>query len=277
VVSTSTPATPWPTFGNGSHLRAWSQRFTGNEPNLPEARIYASLVTDPTLDRLDLVGGGIYSYDYSELQDGEIWEFNPATTTFTDRTPLHRTHGHPALQSRNRLLSDYRQDLRVRRDGQQLRVAGRAVGVDGSSWSQVESDLRPAARTDAAMAYDPSRKSLIVYGGTGSPPVGGDANVILGDTWEWNPGTRKWGQLSPKSSPEPRNRHAMVSDSGRAKLLLFGGERPTFDYTYPTPGSSLSWIPSAPQSGSGMARPPPGPTGHRHRSWWCQPGATTRP
>jgi len=111
---------------------------------------------------------------------------------------------------------------------------------DGSSWSQVESDLRPAARTDAAMAYDPSRKSLIVYGGTGSPPVGGDANVILGDTWEWNPGTRKWGQLSPKSSPEPRNRHAMVSDSGRAKLLLFGGERPTFDYTYPTPGSSLS-------------------------------------
>jgi hypothetical protein len=64
--------------------------------------------------------------------------------------------------------------------------------------------------------------------------------VNFGDTWEWNPSTRKWGQLFPKSSPEPRNRHAMVSDSGRAKLLLFGGERPTFDYTYPTPGSPLS-------------------------------------
>ena len=220
---------------------AWSQRFTGNEPNLPEARIYASLVTDPTLDRLDLVGGGIYSYDYSELQDGEIWEFNPATTTFTDRTPLP-PHAWPSPRSNPAIAF-------CPITGKTYVFGGmdNSYGLldelwewDGSSWSQVESDLRPAARTDAAMAYDPSRKSLIVYGGTGSPPVGGDANVILGDTWEWNPGTRKWGQLSPKSSPEPRNRHAMVSDSGRAKLLLFGGERPTFDYTYPTPGSSLS-------------------------------------
>jgi MYXO-CTERM domain-containing protein len=220
---------------------AWSQRFTGNEPNLPEARIYASLVTDTALDRLDLVGGGIYSYDYSSLLDGEIWEFNPATTTFTDRTPLP-PHAWPSARFNPAVAF-------CPITGKTYMFGGmdNSYGLldelwewDGSSWSKVENDLRPAARTDAAMAYDPSRKSLIVYGGTGSPPVGGDANVILGDTWEWNPGTRKWGQLSPKSSPEPRYRHAMVSDSGRAKLLLFGGERPTFDYTYPTPGSSLS-------------------------------------
>jgi hypothetical protein len=256
---------------------AWSQRFTGSEPNLPTARIYASLVTDSALNRLDLVGGGIYSYDYSYLRDGEIWEFNPATTTFTDRTPLP-PHAWPSARFNPAMAF-------CPITGKTYMFGGMDNGYvfldelwewDGSSWSQVESDLRPAARTDTAMAYDPSRKSLIVYGGTGNPPVGGDANVNFGDTWEWNPSTRKWGQLFPKSSPEPRNRHAMVSDSGRAKLLLFGGERPTFDYTYPTPGSPLSLIPSVPQSGSGMARPPPGATAHPCRWWLCRTGATTR-
>ena len=214
---------------------AWSQRFTGNEPNLPEARIYASLVTDTALDRLDLVGGS------SNPSAGAIWEFNPATTTFTDRTPqvtqpwppprsnpavaycptTGKTYVFGGMDPNNAFLDDL-------------------WGWDGSSWTQFQGDVRPAARTDTAMAYDPARKSLIVYGGTGNPPVGGDADVILGDTWEWNPGTGKWGQLLPKASPEPRYRHAMVSDSGRSKLLLFGGERPTFDYTYPTPGSSPS-------------------------------------
>ncbi|MGB8298982.1 MAG: kelch repeat-containing protein [Polyangia bacterium] len=218
---------------------AWSQRFTGSEPNLPQASLYASLVTNSALDRLYLVGGGIDLY--SNAPAGVIWEFNPATTTFTDRTPqltqpwppprsnpavafcptTGKTYVFGGMDPNNAFLDDLWE-------------------WDGSSWTQVQSDVRPAARTDTAMAYDPARKSLIVYGGTGNPPVGGDTDVILVDTWEWNPGTGKWGQLFPKSSPEPRYRHAMVSDSGRSKLLLFGGERPTFDYTYPTPGSSPS-------------------------------------
>jgi hypothetical protein len=221
---------------------AWSQRFTGSESNLPTARIYASLVTDSALDRLDLVGGGVYSsYDYSYLRDGEIWEFNPATTTFTDRTPMS-PHAWPSARSNPAMAF-------CPTTGKTYMFGGMDNGDvlldelwewDGSFWTLVQGDVRPAARTDAAMAYDPSRQSLIVYGGTGIRPTGADADVILNDTWEWNPGTRKWGQLFPKSSPEPRYRHAMVSDSGRAKLLLFGGERPAYDYTYPTPGGALS-------------------------------------
>jgi len=218
---------------------AWSQRLTGSEPNLPTARIYASLVTDSARDRLDLVGGG--SYGSSSLPDGEIWEFNPATTTFTDRTP-QVTQPWPAPRSNPAVAFCPNTGKTYVFGGMDPNSAflDDLWEWDGSSWTQVQSDVRPAARTDTAMAYDPARKSLIVYGGTGNPPVGGDADVILGDTWEWNTSTRKWGQLFPKSSPEPRYRHAMVSDSGRSKLLLFGGERPTFDYTYPTPGSPLS-------------------------------------
>jgi len=87
------------------------------------------------------------------------------------------------------------------------------------------------------MACDPFRKSLILYGGMNYPAGTGSTYAILSDTWEWNFGTRKWSQLHPASSPEPRDTHAMVTDSGRAKVLLFGGERPSYDYLYPPPGS----------------------------------------
>ena len=36
---------------------------------------------------------------------------------------------------------------------------------DGTTWAEVITDVRPSARSDAGLAYDPVRKSLILYGG----------------------------------------------------------------------------------------------------------------
>jgi N-acetylneuraminic acid mutarotase len=216
---------------------AWTERLTGSEPNLPAPRRFASLVADSARSRLDLVGGLTTSPVVAP--DGEIWELEPVAATFTDRTPppakawptpreLHsmafcpttgKTYVFGGSDSNNAYLDDLWE-------------------WDGSAWTEVEADLRPSARMNAALAYDPFRKSLILYGGVNDGSAPGVATVILGDTWEWNPGTRKWSQLHPASSPEPRVGAGMVSDSGRAKLLLFGGERPSFDYTYPTPGTA---------------------------------------
>jgi hypothetical protein len=71
---------------------AWAQRLTGNEPNSPRGRMYASLVTDPALIRLDLVGG-LFNFPNASVsvQEGataELWELDPAKATFTSRTPL---------------------------------------------------------------------------------------------------------------------------------------------------------------------------------------------
>jgi len=79
------------------------------------------------------------------------------------------------------------------------------------------------------MAFDPFRKSLILFGGSTTWPSSASSGYslpaeLLDDTWEWNSGTRQWTELSPQSSPQPRDLHGMVTDSGRAKVLLFGGE-----------------------------------------------------
>ncbi|MGB8295883.1 MAG: kelch repeat-containing protein [Polyangia bacterium] len=234
---------------------AWTQRLAGSEPNLPPARLYASLVTDSGQDHLDLVGGMTQLGNGQptpnlDPKPGEIWELDPKTATFTNRTPppppswppprsypamafypaTGKTYVFGGLGANSAVLSGIENNSVLLDDLWEW---------DGSAWSQVVADVRPAARMSAAMAYDPFRKSLILYGGAttvGYAPVPSTGDVIFGDTWEWNSGTRQWTQLHPASSPEPRDSQAMVTDSGRAKVLLFGGERPYYAYTYPTPG-----------------------------------------
>jgi hypothetical protein len=233
---------------------AWTQRLAGSEPNLPPARLYASLVTDSGQDHLDLVGGKTQLGNGQptpnlDPKPGEIWELDPKTATFTNRTPpppvwpqprsypamafcpaTGKTYVFGGLGANSAVLSGTEDNSVLLDDLWEW---------DGSAWSEVASDVGPAPRMAAAMAYDPYRKSLILYGGanqTGETPISPTGDVIFGDTWEWNPGTRQWTQLHPASSPEPRDSQAMVTDSGRGKVLLFGGERPYYAYTYPTPG-----------------------------------------
>jgi hypothetical protein len=213
---------------------AWTQRLTGSEANLPPPRMYASLVADSARNLLDLVGG-------QDSLAGEIWDLDPATATFTDRTPPPPRAWPPprSLQAMAFCPATGKTYVFGGQDDN-FALLDDLWEWDGTAWTQVASDVRPPTRINAAMAYDPVRKSLILFGGTSDAPVQGSGATILGDTWEWNSGTRQWSQLHPASSPEPRDSHAMVTDSGRAKLLLFGGERPSYNYTYPSPGGPAS-------------------------------------
>jgi len=214
---------------------AWSERLTGSEPNLPTARLYASLVTDTARGRLDLVGG-----EAEVSRDGEIWELEPVAATFTDRTPTLGKWPPPRASYAMAFCPA---------TGKTYVFGGTADNPDaniffddlwewdGTTWSQVQTDVRPSGRSGAAMAYDPLRKSLILFGGVNNSPVGIMEQLVLGDTWEWNASTRKWSQLQPTASPEPRQDHALVTDSGRAKVLLFGGYLLAPVATYPTPGT----------------------------------------
>jgi len=119
---------------------------------------------------------------------------------------------------------------------------------DGSSWSLVQSDVRPPSRVYGAMAYDPVRKSLILHGGQ-------DANAIysytvLDDTWEWNSGTRKWSQLFPTASPGPQGSPGMVTDSGRGKVLLLGLSENNIFMVWEWDGSEATWTNRTPVPGT---------------------------
>jgi MYXO-CTERM domain-containing protein len=226
---------------------AWAQRLTGSEPNLPGGRMYASLVTDSARSRLDLVAGLVSFPDAATgpqaLATAELWELDPATARFTNRTA-----------ARNAPSGRYRHAMAFCPATGKTYVFGGQDSTgqmlddlwewDESAWLEVKGDVRPAARGDTAMAYDPSRKSLILFGGTSEPgvvPGGGylaGDTPALGDTWEWQSGTRQWNQLHPMASPGDLFGHGMVTDMGHAKVLLF---RDANNAVWEWDGSKTTW------------------------------------
>jgi cysteine-rich repeat protein len=82
---------------------------------------------------------------------------------------------------------------------------------DGTSWTQ-QMIAGPPARAGHAMAYDPVRRKIVMFGGAG-----------LTDTWEYD---GAWAQAAPTASPPPRNGVVMAYDPLRARVVVFGGVVP---------------------------------------------------
>jgi hypothetical protein len=74
----------------------------------------------------------------------------------------------------------------------------------------------PPARVAHAMAYDPTRGVVILFGGS-------DGTQALNDTWQWD--TERWIKLCTKdcSPPSARFDHALTYDSARQRIVLYGG------------------------------------------------------
>jgi MYXO-CTERM domain-containing protein len=116
---------------------------------------------------------------------------------------------------------------------------------NGAAWTAVPTDSRPAGRSNAAMAYDPARRSLILYGGYAMD--GKDT-----DTWEWNSSNRVWTKLAAKGGPGALMSPGMVTDLSGKRILLFGGsvgsdsKDPTLingmsDHVWQWDGATLTW------------------------------------
>lgn len=92
---------------------------------------------------------------------------------------------------------------------------------DGQCWTRLSPPNSPSARQNHAMAYDESTSRVVLFGGTG---IG--SNEPLGDTWTWDGTT--WTQVSSGiptgTAPCARTDHAMVYDSARQEVVLFGGQ-----------------------------------------------------
>jgi hypothetical protein len=79
--------------------------------------------------------------------------------------------------------------------------------------------LRPSARDDAAMAYDPATGDVILYGGL---VIGNQALTTLADTWSWD-GAR-WSELHPAVSPPALSGAFLGYDPSTRDLVLTGGD-----------------------------------------------------
>lgn len=85
---------------------------------------------------------------------------------------------------------------------------------DGSVWSSRTTANVPTAILEAAMAFDPIDRRLLLFGGY-------DLVTYRDETWSYD-GT-DWTRLDPVVSPAPRGRHSMAHDHSRRRVLLYGG------------------------------------------------------
>lgn len=82
---------------------------------------------------------------------------------------------------------------------------------NGGHWTEAAGQ-RPPARRQHALAYDPVRKAIVLFGGAD------ENDQALDDTWLWN---GAWSKLEVTAAPTPRRAHTLVrSDAG---IVLFGG------------------------------------------------------
>jgi hypothetical protein len=84
---------------------------------------------------------------------------------------------------------------------------------DGAIWTQV-ADFGADPCVSAAPAF--KKDSVALFGG--NKPT--DPAQVFGNTWTWD--GRHW-TLRQDIGPGPRSQHAMAFDSGRERLVLFGG------------------------------------------------------
>jgi hypothetical protein len=92
---------------------------------------------------------------------------------------------------------------------------------NGTTWELRNPLTRPPGRQNHALVYDRAREVTVLFGG-----YTGDGIITFGDTWEWN-GTN-WTQRLPVTSPPAREEHALVYDSVRGVIVLYGGMRSDF-------------------------------------------------
>jgi hypothetical protein len=90
---------------------------------------------------------------------------------------------------------------------------------DGTSWTQLSPTASPSGRFGAQLVYDSIRNVAVLYGGLASnisipPPTS--------ETWEWDGAT--WTQAAPAANAGPRYRYGSCFDSGRGRVVMYGGE-----------------------------------------------------
>jgi len=103
------------------------------------------------------------------------------------------------------------------------RGLGKVPGTEVATWQKVGSNTTPDPRYLQAATFDSARKMVVMFGGTNTSPNTGMATPNQ-ETWEWSTASGKWtNRTGTGALPDARSGAAMVYDSKRSKIILFGG------------------------------------------------------
>jgi hypothetical protein len=127
---------------------------------------------------------------------------------------------------------------------------GGEMTINGARWVQRASTTTPPSpRLFAALAYDPTRKRTVLFGGWDGVTGG----VRFADTYEWD-GIQWSGNLAPTTHPSGRYGAPMAYDG--EKMVLFSGLQDG------TTAADTWWL-------TGTTWSEPGVTGPPERQWWA--------
>jgi len=181
----------------------WTQLDDGG----PSARIGFGFTSDTERKRIVLFGGASVRDDGVFTALGDTWEWDGVGWTQQEETgPSDRSGQSMAYDSlRKRIVLFGGTPINGEEHGDTWEW-------DGAVWTHV-SDVGPSARVSAEMAFN--GQQTILFGGQTLLPTS-----IFGDTWSWD--GRFWTQRQD-IGPAPRASHRLAYDSGRKRIILFGG------------------------------------------------------
>ncbi len=159
---------------------------------------------------------------------GDLWAWDGASWTClhaNDSGPPARTFPATAYDdSRGRLVLFGGNRILFGRPEDTNTLLADTWEWDGRRWHRMETPAPPAARAEAAMAYDPVRRRTVLFGGYQRHADG--SLERLSDTWEWD--GQRWHELGA-SGPGARSGAAMSFDPTQNRVVLFGGNGPRGD------------------------------------------------
>ncbi len=165
--------------------------------------------------------------------DGTSW----TTTTWTTSTP-------PISRWSQAIAYDSVRTTVIEVGGAVFAETEETLLWNGSTWATPAGPLytavptcpgvAPRCRTESAMAYDSVADRVFLFGGKGPKD----------DTWQYNPGTKVWTEITLAGKPSARGGHGMAYDSARGRTVLFGGGTGFYDDTWEWTGTV--WNPITP-------------------------------
>jgi MYXO-CTERM domain-containing protein len=216
----------------------WTDRTSSGKH--PAARAQHAMLYQKSTNKILLFGGGRSSSGGTSLDGtgvsasiGDTWELDSATATWTMSTPATG----PSARHDFGFAWDSTNNKAVLFGGLQVDVPG-ATGVpkqDTWEWdpgAQTWTDRtsmgdKPAARMAPAMAYDDTRKRVVLFGGVNMPNWDNQ-----NDMWEWDTTAGGWTKVrtgAEAGMPAIRSYSSMVYDHAHARLLMLAGLAPYND------------------------------------------------
>ncbi len=181
--------------------------WTGHDVVAPAERAAHDLAWDPSTQSVMLWAG-----DVGEWNDDETWSWDGVA--WTTVSPASR----PPARWDATLVGDPVREQVVVFGGLRSPTTFDETWIwDDGTWTSPTLGPRPPARSLASGAWDPVSERVVVFGGRDVD------NDPLDDTWAWD--GVQWTEVGTSAGVRPpaRRGHAMATDVGAGRVVLFGG------------------------------------------------------